>query len=58
MSPEGWLHHFVRRDKGRLVMAVAGGKVTVLLRQLLGFQPDGTQRGRDHHLVLTRFVPP
>lgn len=58
MSPEGRLHHFVRRDKGRLVVAVARGKVAVLLRQLLGFQPDGTQRGRDHHLVPRRSAPP
>lgn len=55
-SAERWLHHLVN-ERG-LVMAVTRGEVCVFLCQLLGFQPDTGQSGRDHDLILKRSFSP
>lgn len=39
-------------------MAVTRGKVSIFLRQLLGFQPDPAQRGCEHDLIPRRSFTP
>lgn len=57
-SVERRLHHLVGPDERGLMMAVTRGEVCVFLCQLLGFQPDTGQRGRDHDLILKRSFSP